>query len=76
MLVGHTSGGSPIFYGSSRRKIKGKTFYKCSDNESHKLTKKQAESSGYMCSHCGAELKVRKVKLEEMKNLMKIFGLD
>jgi hypothetical protein len=71
--IGYTTGGSPIFApnNSSRRyqPFKGTHLNTCSANERHKLTNKQAASNGYMCSHCGAELKVRKNKLIELNTL-------
>jgi hypothetical protein len=77
--IGYTPGGSPIFaprigngYHQRRR---GKQLNVCSADERHKLTNKQAASNGYMCSHCGAELKVRKNKLIELQTLAKELGL-
>lgn len=70
MILGHTSGGSPIFYnvGSKSHNPKGKTLYACSADERHKLTKNQARSSGYRCTHCGADLKVKAQKLAELRS--------
>lgn len=70
MILGHTSGGSPIFYnvGSKRTGQIGKTLYVCSADERHKLTKNQARSSGYRCTHCGADLKVKAQKLAELQS--------
>lgn len=74
-ILGYTSGGSPIFSGPYKtKKVKSKPLYKCSADERHKLTKKQAEKSNYLCTHCGAELKVRKAKQEEYYKLMGIFN--
>ena len=70
MFLGHTSGGSPIYYnvGSKPNANRGKTLYACSADERHKLTKNQARSSGYRCTHCGADLKVKAQKLAELKS--------
>lgn len=74
-ILGYTSGGSPIFSGPHKtKKVKSKPLYKCSADERHKLTKKQAEKSNYFCTHCGAELKVRKAKREEYSKLGSILG--
>lgn len=76
-LIGYTSGGSPIFstnYVGSGKKYnspKGKTLYECSSDSRHKLTKNQAKSSGYFCTHCGEPLKVRAEKLKELASLAK-----
>lgn len=69
MLIGHTPGGSPIYYnvGSKARTSRGKTLYACSADERHKLTKNQARSSGYRCTLCGADLKVRAQKMAELR---------
>jgi transcription initiation factor IIE alpha subunit len=68
MILGRTSGGSPIYYNLGRKSYSkaGKTLYACSADERHKLTKNQARSSGYRCTHCGADLKVRAQKLQEV----------
>lgn len=70
MLAGYTSGGSPIFYNTyTNRSSKGKrVLYSCSADERHRLTKNQAQSSGYCCTMCGADLKVKKQKLQELQN--------
>ena len=77
MFIGHTPGGSPIYYnvGSKARTSRGKTLYACSADERHKLTKNQARSSGYRCTHCGADLKVRAQKLKELRVEAARFGL-
>ena len=76
-LIGYTSGGSPIFAGGSSKKsyTKGKTLYECSANSKHKLTKNQAKSNGYFCSHCGEPLKIRAEKLKELSSLAKSLGV-
>lgn len=70
MVIEHTPGGSPIYYNVGRKphSHKGKTLYVCSADERHKLTKNQARSSGYRCTHCGADLKVKAQKLAELKS--------
>jgi transcription initiation factor IIE alpha subunit len=77
--IGYTPGGSPIFApnlgGNRLQSRKGKQLNVCSADERHKLTNNQAASNGYMCSHCGAELKVRKNKLIELHTLAKELGL-
>lgn len=79
-MLGYTSGGSPIFYSQKKTrglsKPKGKTRYTCSVDERHKLSPNQAKSSGYLCSHCGADLKVRKQKVLELHQLAKSLGYD
>lgn len=52
----------------------GKTLFRCSLNEQHKLTPKQAQANGWMCSHCGAEVSARKEKLAEMHRLADSLG--
>lgn len=76
MFIGHTSGGSPIFYnvGSKPNGKRGRTLYKCSADERHKLTQNQARASGYRCTHCGADLRVRAQKLAELKTEAEYFG--
>lgn len=74
-----TNGGSPIHYNAKRffPKHHTKTLYECSKDSRHKLTKNQASSSGYYCTHCGSELKVRQQKLEEFRKLNKsLFGCN
>lgn len=76
MFIGRTPGGSPIYYnvGSKARTSRGKTLYACSADERHKLTKNQARSSGYRCTHCGADLKVKAQKLAELQTEAKYLG--
>lgn len=76
-LIGYTSGGSPIFFGGSKKPSgnnKGKVLYGCTKNSRHRLTKNQAAKNGYMCNHCGAPLKVRDNKIRELESLAKILG--
>ena len=77
-MIGHTPGGSPIFLPRVPRKHgpQGKTMHACSVNEGHRLTVKQAKSSGFMCTHCGADLKVRKQKISELQALARSLGFD
>jgi len=77
MFIGRTSGGSPIYYNVESRANtnRGKTLYACSADERHKLTKNQARSSGYRCTHCGADLKVRKEKIKQLEQDAKVLGL-
>jgi transcription initiation factor IIE alpha subunit len=75
VLLGHTSGGSPIYVnGPSLGRSRSKTLYRCSVNEQHKLTKNQARSSGYSCTHCGADLAVKAEKVRELQALAKSLG--
>jgi transcription initiation factor IIE alpha subunit len=78
-IIGYTSGGSPIFSSGptkSHRVSREKTLYECSADTRHKLTKNQASSKGYMCSHCGAPLKVREQKIKELEKLAKSLGAN
>ena len=78
-LIGHTAGGSPVFMPrvpSLSRSPKGKTMYSCSRNDGHRLSVKQAKRSGYMCTNCGAELRVRKQKLSELSILAESLGFS
>lgn len=52
----------------------GKTLYKCSAVATHRLTAAQARASGWMCTHCGAELKARKNKVQELESLAEQLG--
>lgn len=52
---------------SSTTKVR--ELFKCSNNEKHKLTKKQAKNSSWFCTHCGAPLLARTHKLQELKAL-------
>lgn len=75
MLLGHTPGGSPIYFkGPSLGRSRSKTLYACSADERHKLTKNQARSSGYVCTHCGADLCVKVEKVRELEALAKSLG--
>jgi transcription initiation factor IIE alpha subunit len=75
MLLGHTPGGSPIYFsGPSLGRSRSKTLYACSADERHKLTKNQARSSGYVCTHCGADLCVKAEKVRELQALAKSLG--
>lgn len=74
MAIAFTSGGSPIIRGPSTKKVKSKPLYKCSKDERHKLTTSQARSSGWWCTHCGAELRVRKDKISELNRLADELG--
>ena len=75
MIVGHTSGGAPIHFGGSQRSPKkARPRFKCSSNEGHKLTSAQAKASGWKCTHCGADLRVRKEKMREMYALAEALG--
>lgn len=76
-MINHTPGGSPIFYnlGGKNRGHTSKVLYACSADERHKLTKNQARSNGYRCSHCGADLKVRAQKVQEVLAEAKRLGL-
>jgi transcription initiation factor IIE alpha subunit len=76
--VGQTSGGSPIFAPSGRSGVqhsRGRTLYDCSRDPRHRLTKNQAKSSGYHCTHCGAPLAVFKQKRVEMENMVRALGM-
>lgn len=78
-IIGHTSGGSPIFAPSTNKiskGYKGKTLYDCSINPRHRLSANQAKTNGYWCTHCGAPLKVRAQKLEELRSLAKHMGFN
>ena len=78
-MIGYTPGGSPIFspnISKRRHGPQGKTMHSCSSNEGHRLTAKQAKSSGYMCTHCGSELKVRQHKISEMRVLAEALGFE
>lgn len=76
MFIGNTPGGSPIFFNNPRKSngSYGKTLYACSMDERHKLTKNQARSSGYRCTHCGADLKVRAQKIAELRASARSLG--
>ena len=76
-MINYTPGGSPIFAPRISQKPngpQGKIMYACILDENHKLSAKKAAASGYMCSRCGAELKVRKVKIAEMHSLAQSLG--
>lgn len=76
MLIGRTSGGAPVFTGKigSTRGFQGKVMYECSSDARHKLTKNQARSSGYMCTHCKSPLKVRAEKIKELESMATSLG--
>lgn len=77
-MIGHTPGGSSIFSPSGPKKSnrKGKVFYTCRDDPLHKLTPNQAKSSGYTCTHCGADLKVKATKIAELTAMAQSLGFD
>jgi len=76
MLIGSTSGGSPVFAQSRNlyQHTYGKTLYECSADARHKLTANQARSSGYFCTHCGKPLKARAQKIQELEAMAKSLG--
>jgi transcription initiation factor IIE alpha subunit len=77
MPIGYTAGGSPIYVkGPSLSRSRSKTLYRCSADDRHKLTKNQARSSGYMCTHCGAELAVKAEKVRELEALASSLGYN
>tara|TARA_R110000851_G_scaffold176007_1_gene322506 strand:- start:462 stop:716 length:255 start_codon:yes stop_codon:yes gene_type:complete len=53
---------------------KSKTLYTCGADDKHRLTYKQAVSSGWVCTHCGNELKARQHKITELHQLATQLG--
>lgn len=76
MMVGYTPGGSPIFHNvpGKTRANKSRVLYECSNDPRHKLTKNQARSNGYNCSHCQHPLKVKPQKIQELKDMARSLG--
>ena len=57
------------YFSGPERKKAGKVLYTCSANKQHRITKNTAKNSGYMCTMCGAPLKVRAQKMAELEAL-------
>lgn len=52
----------------------GSSLYKCSANPRHKNTFNTAKNNKWFCTHCGAPLRARKDKIEELHRLAKQLG--
>lgn len=59
MLVGYTSGGTPILFrtGGGPRPARKRVLYRCSNGSCvHRATRNQAKASGGRCTHRQASL--------------------
>lgn len=76
MINATTSGGLPIFYnvGGRNHGYKSRVLYECSADPRHKLTKNQARSNGFYCTHCRNPLKARAHKVQELEAMAKSLG--
>lgn len=52
----------------------GNPLFNCSADSRHRLTKNQAKSSGWTCTHCGAPLNAKQEKLDELETMAKQLG--
>tara|TARA_B110000908_G_C9881229_1_gene282696 strand:+ start:126 stop:374 length:249 start_codon:yes stop_codon:yes gene_type:complete len=72
----YTPGGSPIhFGGQGTKKKKSSVRHPCTTCPA-KSSPNQAKSKNYNCSHCGADLKCKEQKLNELRALAQSLGYE